>query len=104
IYFHMDQFRDETPFIKGKDGATIKNPLRDTRVRQALSKAINRDAIVSRVMEGVAIPAGQLLDESFFGTSKTIKPDAYDPEGAKKLLADAGLPNGFKMTLHGPNG
>src|SRR5690606_7213968 len=35
---------------------------------------------------------------------KTIKPDAYDPEGAKKLLADAGLPNGFKMTLHGPNG
>ena len=104
IYFHMDQFRDETPFIKAKDGSVIKNPLRDKRVRLALSKAINRDAIVSRVMEGVAIPAGQLLDASFFGTSKTLKPVAHDPEGAKKLLADAGFLNGFKMTLHGPNG
>ncbi len=104
IYFHMDQFRDETPFITAKDGSKIKNPLKDKRVRMALSKAINRDAIVSRVMEGVAIPAGQLLDASFFGTSKTLKPVAHDPEGAKKLLAEAGFPNGFKMTLHGPNG
>jgi peptide/nickel transport system substrate-binding protein len=100
----MDQFRDETPFIKGKDGATIKNPLKDARVRLALSKALNREAIVSRVMEGVAIPAGQLLDDKFFGTSKTLKPVAYDPEGAKKLLADAGFPAGFRMTLHGPAG
>jgi peptide/nickel transport system substrate-binding protein len=45
-----------------------------------------------------------LLDASFFGTSKTLKPVAYDPEGAKKLLADAGFANGFKLTLHGPNG
>ncbi len=104
IYFHLDQFRDETPFIKAKDGSAIKNPLKDKRVRLALSKAINREAIVSRVMEGVAIPAGQLLDASFFGTSKTIKPVAHDPEGAKKLLAEAGFPNGFKLTLHGPNG
>jgi peptide/nickel transport system substrate-binding protein len=104
IYFHLDQFRDETPFIKGKDGAVIKNPLKDPRVRLALSKALNREAIVSRVMEGVAIPAGQLLDAQFFGTSKTLKPVAYDPEGAKKLLAEAGFPAGFKMTLHGPAG
>jgi peptide/nickel transport system substrate-binding protein len=104
IYFHMDQFRQESPFIKAKDGGTIKNPLLDLRVRQALSKALNREAIVSRVMEGVAIPAGQLLDTSFFGTSKTLKPVAYDPEGAKKLLAEAGFPAGFKMVLHAPNG
>jgi peptide/nickel transport system substrate-binding protein len=104
IYLHMDQFRDDSPFIKGKDGASIKNPLKDQRVRLALSKAINRDAIVSRVMEGVAIPAGQLLDERFFGTSKKLKPVAFDLEGAKKLLAEAGYPNGFKMTMHGPSG
>jgi peptide/nickel transport system substrate-binding protein len=104
IYFHMDQFRETTPFIKAKDGTAIKNPLKDQRVRLALSKALNREAIVSRVMEGVAIPAGQLLDTSFFGTSKTLKPTAYDPEGAKKLLAEAGFPAGFKMTLHGPAG
>jgi peptide/nickel transport system substrate-binding protein len=104
IYFHMDQARDQTPFIKAKDGTAIKNPLKDLRVRQALSKAINREAIVSRVMEGMAIPAGQFLADNFFGVSKTLKPVAYDPEGAKKLLADAGFPTGFKMTLHGPNG
>lgn len=104
IYFHMDQFRQETPFITAKDGAKIKNPLLDKRVREALSKALNRDAIVSRVMEGVAIPAGQLLADGFFGVSPNVKPTAHDLEGAKKLLADAGFPNGFKMTIHGPNG
>jgi peptide/nickel transport system substrate-binding protein len=104
IYFHMDHARDETPFIKAKDGTAIKNPLKDLRVRQALSKAINREAIVSRVMEGMAVPASQFLADSFFGVSKTLKPVAYDPEGAKKLLAEAGFPNGFKMTLHGPSG
>jgi peptide/nickel transport system substrate-binding protein len=104
IYFHMDHFREESPFIKAKDGSTIKNPLRDLRVRQALSKAINREAIVSRLMEGSAIPASQFLNTGFFGTSPNLKPVAYDPEGAKKLLADAGFPNGFRMTIHGPNG
>jgi peptide/nickel transport system substrate-binding protein len=64
---------------------------------------IDRNAIVSRVMEGQAIAAGQLLDESFFGTSKKLKPDAYDPAGAKKLMAEAGFPNGFGITLHSPN-
>lgn len=104
IYFHLDQFRDETPFIKAKDGGAIKNPLRDKRVRQALSKAINRDAIVSRVMEGVALPASQFLADQFFGVSAKLKPVAFDLEGARKLLAEAGYPNGFKMTMHGPNG
>jgi len=72
-------------------------------VRKAISKAINRPAIVERVMEGVALPAGQLLPEGFFGVSSNLKPEAYDPEGAKKLLAEAGYPNGFGLTLHGPN-
>ena len=103
IYLHMDQFRDVSPFITAKDGSEIKNPLLDQRVRLALSKAINRDAIVERVMEGIAIPAGQLVPDGFFGSSKTLKPEAYDPEAAKALLAEAGYPDGFSMTLHGPN-
>jgi len=104
IYLHMDHQRDATPFIADKQGkALAKNPLKDLRVRQALSKAINRDGIVERVMEGVGVPAGQLLAESFFGTSKNLKPEKYDPDGAKKLLAEAGYPNGFAITLHGPN-
>ncbi len=104
IYFHLDQFRDDSPFVKGRDGAAIKNALRDKRVRLALSKAINRDAIVSRVMEGAAVPASQYLPEGYFGIAPGLKPVAYDPEGAKKLLAEAGLANGFKLTMHGPNG
>jgi peptide/nickel transport system substrate-binding protein len=103
IYLHLDHFRDDSPFVRSKDGGPIKNPLRDRRVRQAISKAIDRDAIVSRVMEGLAIKAGQLLPEGFFGVSPKLKPLAYDPEGAKKLLAEAGVPNGFRLTIHSPN-
>ena len=43
------------------------------------------------------------MPEQFFGTSKTLKPDKYDPAAAKKLLAEAGYPNGFALTLHAPN-
>ena len=89
--------------MRAKDGGPIKNPLRDRRVRQALSKAIDRDAIVSRVMEGQAIKAGQLLPEGFFGVSSKLQPVAFDPNGAKKLLAEAGVPNGFRLTIHSPN-
>jgi peptide/nickel transport system substrate-binding protein len=103
IYLHLDHARDDSPFVKAKDGSAIKNPLKDLRVRRAISKAINRDLIVERVMEGVAIKAGQLLPEGFFGVSKNLEPEAYDPEGAKKLLAEAGFPDGFKLTIHGPN-
>ena len=103
IYLHLDQFRDDSPFVKANDGGKIKNPLKKLKVRQAISKAINRDAIVDRVMEGVAIKAGQLLPKGFFGVSKNLKPVKYDPAGAKKLLAEAGYPKGFRLTLHGPN-
>ncbi|MGH8704461.1 MAG: ABC transporter substrate-binding protein, partial [Burkholderiales bacterium] len=78
IYLHLDHFRDDSPFVRAKDGGAIKNPLRDRRVRLAISKAIDRDTIVSRVMEGVAIKAGQLLPEGFFGVSPKLKPLAYD--------------------------
>ncbi len=104
IYFHLDHFRETSPFITAKDGSPIKNPLRDLRVRQALSMAINRPAIVERIMEGAAVPAEQVLPSSFYGTSKKLKPTAFDLAGARKLLADAGYPNGFKMKMHGPNG
>ena len=103
IYLHLDHFRDDSPFVRAKDGGPIKNPLRDRRVRLAISKALDRDLIVSRVMEGVAIKAGQLLPEGFFGVSAKLKPLAFDPDGAKKLLAEAGVPNGFRITVHGPN-
>jgi len=103
IYLHLDQFREDSPFVRAKDGGPIKNPLMDQRVRKAISKAINRKAIVERVMEDVAIAAGQLLPDGFFGVSDKLKVEPYDPEGAKVLLAEAGVPDGFKLTIHGPN-
>jgi peptide/nickel transport system substrate-binding protein len=105
IYLHLDSNREKaSPFVTDTAGKPMDaNPLRDPRVRKALSKMIDRNAIASRIMEGQAQPAGQLLPETFFGTSKRLKAEKYDPEGAKKLLAEAGYPNGFGLTLHTPN-
>jgi peptide/nickel transport system substrate-binding protein len=72
-------------------------------VRHALSLAIDRKAIVDRVMEGEAVPASQLVPDFLFGASRNLKPDKFDPEGARKLLAEAGWPQGFGLTLHTPN-
>src|SRR5262249_13293142 len=80
-----------------------KNPFRDKRVREAISKAIDRDAIVARIMGGVAMSAGELLPPMMFGANKDMKAPKADVEGAKKLLAEAGYPNGFAVTLATPN-
>ena len=104
IYLHIDTDRDRSPNVKDKQGNVLaKNPLKDIRVRRAFSKAINRAAIRDRVMEGLAIPAGQLLPEGFAGRSPNLKPDTFDLAEAKRLLAEAGYPDGFALTIHGPN-
>ncbi len=99
IYIHLDQFAEPTPGIKGPE----KNPLKDKRVREALSASIDRKAIVERIMGGVAVAAGELLPVPLFGSSPDMKPVAYNPDAARKLLADAGYPNGFELTLGTPN-
>lgn len=106
IYVHLNQSTEKSPpFVFDKSGKPLeKNPFRDVRVRRALSMAVNRDAIVDRVMEKKAVSASQLLPDIFYGTSRKLKPTKFDPEGARKLLAEAGYPNGFAMTLHGPAG
>jgi peptide/nickel transport system substrate-binding protein len=105
IYFNFDHLARSSPFITDKAGKPLdKNPLLDPRVRRAISKAINRPAIAERVMEGQAIPSGQLVSEKLFGHVPGLKADAYDPDGAKKLLAEAGYPDGFAITIHGPSG
>jgi peptide/nickel transport system substrate-binding protein len=106
IYVHLNQSTEKSPpFVFDKAGKPLdRNPFRDVRVRKALSMAVNRDAIVDRVMEKKGVAAAQLLPDIFYGTSKKLKPAKHDPEGAKKLLVEAGYPNGFAMTLHGPAG
>ncbi len=105
IYLHMDSFRtDATPFARAADGSALsENPLRQREVRRALSRAINRAAIVERVMDGLAVPTGQFVAEGMFGYDPGLAPEPFDPEGARALLAAAGYPHGFRITLHAPN-
>jgi peptide/nickel transport system substrate-binding protein len=103
IYIQMS-FRDIEPFVKANDGSPMKpNPLRDARVREAMSLAINREAIRDRIMGGASIPAKNLVPPGFFGYNEALTPDPYDPERAKALLTEAGYGEGFGITLHGPN-
>ena len=104
IYLHLDSNRDKSPFVADKAGKPLdRNPLKDVRVRKAISKAINRPLIVERVMEGAAVSTGQLMADVFFGHTPKLKPEAYDLDGARKLLAEAGWPDGFGLAIHGPN-
>jgi len=106
VYLHIDRSRpvgQPTPMITDNDGKPIPNPLHDLRVRRALSMAIDRKAIVERVMEGAAVPSGQFLPPGTYSYDPNRPAPAYDPEGAKRLLREAGYPNGFHLTLHGPN-
>ncbi|MGK7863332.1 ABC transporter substrate-binding protein [Falsiroseomonas sp. E2-1-a4] len=103
IFLTLDSDREDSPHIRGRDGARIANPLRDPRVRRALSLAINRDAIVSRIMQGQALAAGDLGPPGYFGTSPDLRPTPFDLDQAKRLLAEAGYPDGFAVQINGPN-
>jgi peptide/nickel transport system substrate-binding protein len=72
-------------------------------VRQALSLAINRPAIVERVMEDAAIPTGQYLRPGSYSYVADLPPTPYQPDRARALLAEAGFPKGLRITIHGPN-
>lgn len=105
VYLGMDVSRDVSPFVTAKDGTPLdSNPFKDARVRKALLMAMNREAIVDRVMQKNGTVAHQYVAEGFFGHSDEVENVAYDPEGAKALLAEAGYPDGFGLTIHGPSG
>lgn len=85
---------------QGRPFAT--NPLHDVRVRRALSMAINRAAIAERTMSGLATPTAQWLPPGAFGHNPALPPPAFEPEAARRLLAEA-LPQGLRVTLFAPN-
>lgn len=101
IFLGLDQFRDELPGA----GTPGKNPLKDKRVRQALYQAIDSAGLHSRTMRNLSVPAGTMVAPMVHGWSKALDERAakYDVEAAKKLLADAGYPNGFALKLDCPN-
>ena len=104
IYLHVDTARDKSPKVQGVEGAPlVGNPLKDARVRLAISKAINRDALRDRVMEGMAVTTGQLMPAGFSGYDPSLMPERYDPAAARALLAQAGYPAGFRLVLSAPS-
>jgi peptide/nickel transport system substrate-binding protein len=104
IHLQLDSHRDVSPYITDKAGKPLdRNPLKDARVRKAMSLAINRQALTERTLNGAGIPTGQFMPDGYYGTSPRVKADAFDPDSAAKLLAAAGYPDGFMMVLHGPN-
>ena len=104
VMFLGPDFTREGPSadVTNKDGQPLPlNPLRDLRVRQALSLGIDRAALVERVMEGAATATGQWLPAGLPGHLDRPVP-AYDPAGARRLLAEAGFPEGFRLVFRAP--
>ena len=100
IFIGMDQHNNELKYsnVKGK------NPFKDVRVRKALNMSVDREAIKRVTMRGLSIPAGLMVAPGVHGYAKEIDiVPKLDINGAKKLLAEAGYPNGFEFTLDCPN-
>lgn len=100
IFLGMDQKRDELLYssVKGK------NPFKDKRVRQAFYQAIDIDGIQKTVMRGASSPTALMVGPGINGFSQAQnKRLPYDVDAAKKLLADAGYPNGFEVAMNCPN-
>ena len=100
VFFGMDQHRPELLYsnVKGK------NPFKDKRVREAVLLSIDTQAIKTQVMRGLSVPTGIMFAPQVQGYPKDLdKPVKVDREKAKKLLAEAGYPQGFEVTLDCPN-
>lgn len=99
IFFGLDQFRDELLYsdVKGK------NPFQDKRVRQAFYQAIDIEAIKTKVMRGLANPSAMMVGPGINGFDENVARLPFDPEASKRLLSEAGYPDGFAVTLDCPN-
>ena len=103
MYWSLDVHRAQAEHVTAKDGGAIPNPLADWRVRQAFDMALDRNVIVDEVMGGLAVPANQIAGEGFGGHNPGIPMPDHDLDRARALLAEAGYPDGFKLTIHSTN-
>jgi peptide/nickel transport system substrate-binding protein len=104
-FMFPDAARDNPPHITDRQGNPLaRNPLADLRVRQAISLAMPREAIVERLMQGQGSPAEQIASRALPDRAQGMPPLPTDVARARALLREAGYPDGFRMTIHGPNG
>ena len=100
IFLGMDQANDELKYSDVKGG----NPFKDRRVRLAFYQAIDIDGIARKVMRGASKPTALMIGKGINGFDESLNERyPHDPEAAKKLLADAGYPDGFGVTFDCPN-
>jgi peptide/nickel transport system substrate-binding protein len=101
VFIGMDQFRDELQYsnVKGK------NPFKDLRVRQALYHAVDIETMKNKLMSGQSFPTGGNTPspKGYFNDPKIEARFPFDLDKAKKLMAEAGYPNGFEVQLDCPN-
>jgi peptide/nickel transport system substrate-binding protein len=101
LWLAMDQSRDELLYsnIRGR------NPFRDVRVRQAIAHAIDVETIIRRTLRGQGVPTGSMWTPFVTGFDPALdRRLPLDRERARRLLAEAGYPNGFEVTLDCPVG
>ena len=100
VFLGMDQKRDELMF----SGVKGKNPFKDVRVRRAFYQAIDIEAIRKTTMRGASSPTALMVGPGINGfTQEQNRRLPYDPEAAKKLLAEAGYASGFEVGMMCPN-
>ena len=99
IFLGFDQKRDELKYsnVKGK------NPFKDVRVRKAFYQAIDIETIKTKVMRGLATPSPLMIAPTLYDKSSEFKRYPFDAAAAKKLLVEAGYPDGFQVTMDCPN-
>ncbi len=95
----FDVSRQKTPYA-----SPPRNPFLDKRVRQAFVHAVDRGRLVREVLLGFGQEATQFAAPGVFGFNPEIRPTPFDPEAARRLLAEAGHPAGFSLTLDAPRG
>jgi peptide/nickel transport system substrate-binding protein len=99
LMFYTHQFDAQNKLV-----GVYQGPTADKRVRQAITYAIDADDIVKNVLDGKAQRVATLLPSMHFGFDPSLKPIKPDLARTKKLLAEAGFPNGLEITLNGPQG
>src|SRR5213592_2004416 len=100
LMFQTHNFDEKTHQVTG----VYEGPTKDKRVRQAIQYALDVDEIIKGVLDGKAMRVATMLPSMHFGFDPALKPIKQDLAKARKLLAEAGYPNGLEITLNGPQG
>jgi peptide/nickel transport system substrate-binding protein len=99
LMFYTHQFDKDHKLVGVYQGISAEK-----RVRQAITAALNVDELIKSMLDGKAVAVATMLTSMHFGFDPALKPPKHDLAKAKKLMAEAGYPNGFELTVHGPQG